>query len=273
MHAVLEPTSQAHGTQPGQTPSPGKYLYAIADCSEERAYDVSGIDGAAVHTVAHGPVAAVVSDCSRRKIRPERAHLAAHQEVLRRLMLDRTVLPVAFGIIADDLKAVRKMLALNQHAFLEQIERVAGRVEMGLRIVWDVPNIFEYFIDHHSDLRAARDRLLGGHREPRQEEKLELGQFFEQLLTEDRDTHFAAIEDVLAPCCDAIKRSPPRQVQEVVNLSLLVERNRQKELDEAVLAAARLFDNNFAFDVNGPWAPHNFVEMNLQLGHACHVGH
>jgi hypothetical protein len=59
----------------------------------------------------------------------------------------------------------------------------------------------------------------------------------------------------------------------VVNLSLLVERSRQKELDEAVLAAARLFDNNYAFDVNGPWAPHDFVEMNLQLGNANHVEH
>ena len=136
---------------------------------------------------------------------------------------------------------------------------------MGLRVIWDAPNIFEYFIDHHPDLRAARDRLLGGNREPRQEDKIELGQYFEQLLTEDRDAHFNKIEEVLAPCCDAIKRSPPRQVQEVVNLSLLVERSRQKDLDEAVLTAARLFDNNYAFDVNGPWAPHNFVEMNLQL--------
>jgi len=254
-------------------PSNGKYLYAIAAGSEEWTYDVTGIDRATVYGVTDGVVTAVVSDCSRRKIRPERAQLAAHQEILRRLMLDRTVLPVAFGIIADNLKAVRKMLSLNQPAFLEQIERVAGKVEMGLRVIWDVPNIFEYFIDLHPELRSARDRLLGGSREPRQEEKIELGRLFEQLLTEDRETHFSQIEEVLTPCCDAIKRAPPRQVQEVVNLSLLVERGRQKDLEEAVLTAARLFDNNYAFDVNGPWAPHNFVEMNLQLNHSDSVEH
>jgi hypothetical protein len=59
----------------------------------------------------------------------------------------------------------------------------------------------------------------------------------------------------------------------VVNLSLLVERERLKELDEAVLVAAKLFDNNYAFDVNGPWAPHNFVEMNLQLGSLHRLEH
>jgi hypothetical protein len=246
----------------------GKYLYAITGEARDRTYDVLGIDQEAVYSVAQGRVAAVVSNCSRDRIRPERSHLAAHKDVLRRLMLDSTVLPMAFGIIANDLRAVRRMLALNLEAFAEQLEQVAGKVEMGLRVVWDVPNIFEYFVDQHPDLRAARDRLLGGHREARQEEKLELGRFFEQLLTEDREARFSQIEEALAPCCDALKRSPPRQVQEVVNLSLLVERDRLKEFDEAVLAAARLFDNNFAFDVNGPWAPHNFVEMDLQLSNA-----
>ncbi|MEX2430456.1 MAG: GvpL/GvpF family gas vesicle protein, partial [Dehalococcoidia bacterium] len=88
-----------------KAPLPGQYIYAIAAGSPERRYDVTGIDGAPVHAVAKGPVAAIVSACVRRKIRPERAHLAAHQQVLRRLMLERTVLPMAFGIIADDLKA------------------------------------------------------------------------------------------------------------------------------------------------------------------------
>jgi hypothetical protein len=27
--------------------------------------------------------------------------------------------------------------------------------------------------------------------------------------------------------------------------------------------AAKHCDNNFAFDYNGPWAPHNFVEIDL----------
>jgi hypothetical protein len=58
-----------------------------------------------------------------------------------------------------------------------------------------------------------------------------------------------------------------------MNLSLLVERERQKELDDAILTAARLFDDNYAFDVNGPWAPHNFVEMNLQLGNSKRAEH
>jgi len=35
----------------------------------------------------------------------------------------------------------------NRRAFEEQLERVTGKVEMGLRVAWDVPNIFEYFVN------------------------------------------------------------------------------------------------------------------------------
>jgi hypothetical protein len=246
-------------------PPGGKYLYAITALGKDRTYEVAGMDGCAVYSISKDRVAAVVSDCARPRIRPERSNLAIHKEVLKRLMLDCTILPVAFGIIADDLKAVRRMLSQNQRAFLEQLERVAGKVEMGLRVTWDVPNIFEYFVDTHPELRAARDRLLGNRREPNQEEKIELGQLFDRTLNEDRDAHFEKLEEVLAPYCAEINRSPPRNVNEAVNLNCLVERRGQKQMEDAVFQAAALFDNNYAFDLNGPWAPHNFVEMDLKL--------
>jgi hypothetical protein len=172
---------------------------------------------------------------------------------------------MAFGTIAGDVKAVRRLLALNQEVILEQLERVAGKVEMGLRVKWDVPNIFEYFIDIHPELRVLRDRLLGNQREPRQEDRIELGQLFDRILNEDREAHSEKLEEALAPCCAEIKRSPLRNVNEVANLNCLAGRNEQMQLEGAVFQAAHLFDNNYAFDLNGPWAPHNFVEMDLKL--------
>ena len=250
---------------PSGPPRSGEYLYAIAALTKNRTFDVAGIDGGAVYLVRKGPVAAVVSDCARQKLRPERVHLAAHTEVLQRLMLESTVLPMAFGTIADDVKAVREMLSLNQEVFLEQLERVDGKVEMGLHVKWDVPNIFEYFVDIHPELRAARDRLLGTQREPRQEDKIELGQLFDRILNDDREAHSEKLEEALAPCCGEIKFSALRNVNELANLNCLVGRNDQKQLEETVFQAARLFDNNYAFDLNGPWAPHNFVEMDLKV--------
>jgi hypothetical protein len=180
-------------------------------------------------------------------------------------MRDSTILPMAFGTIAGGVQEVRRLLTLNQELFLQQLGRVAGKVEMGLRVKWDVPNIFEYFIGVHPELRVLRDHLLGNQREPRQEDKIQLGQSFERMLNEDRDGLAEKLEEKLAPYCAEIKRSPPRQANEVANLNLLAGRDQQAQLEEAVLQAAHLFDNNFAFDLNGPWAPHNFVEMDLDF--------
>lgn len=245
----------------------GRYLYAIIPGSEDRTFGAIGLDGEKVYTITNGRTAAVVSDLSintQTKIRPERRHLAAHQEVLKYIMQEVTPLPMAFGLIADGPKSIQKILSANKDAFMEQLNRVAGKVEMGLRVTWDVPNIFEYFIQIHPELRAARDRYFGTHREPTQEDKIEVGRMFDRILNEDREAHLERVEEILDPHCVEFKNNPPRNEQEVINLACLVGRDAHKDFEAGVFQAANLFDNNFAFDFNGPWAPHNFVELNLK---------
>jgi len=241
------------------------YIYAIVNGKFNLEYGPIGINDAPVYTISNKSVAAVVSETPLKKIRPERRNLAAHQAVLKRIMEQTTPLPVAFGIIANGAKAVEKLLTANKQAFLNQLKQVADKVEMGLRIVWDVPNIFEYFVHIHPELRAARDVLLGTNREPSQENKIEVGRLFDRLLNEDREEYAERIENILTPCCDDIKKNESRSEREALNLACLVGRDKQSKFETAVFEAARLFDNNFAFDYSGPWAPHNFVNIELQL--------
>ncbi len=251
---------------PGRTsPRSGRYLYAIVAGSGNRTYGACGIDGGEVYAISDGAVAAVVSDVPNENIRPERRHLAAAQQVLRRLLEETTPLPVSFGIIADSARAVEKILATNQLAFVEQLECVAGKVEMGLRVTWDVPNIFEYFVNTHPELKAARDRVLGRERQPTPEEKMELGRLFDRLLQEDRELYTDKVESVLSPYCSQTKTNKCRDEREVMNLACLVGNRARAEFEAGILKAAQLFDNSFAFNYNGPWAPYNFVTMNLML--------
>jgi hypothetical protein len=244
----------------------GKYLYAIVTAPGERTYDFTGIDGAPVYGIANGQVAAVVSDVLNDRIRPERRHLAAQQAVLKGLLSrSDAMLPMAFGIIADGPKAIQKILSRNHAAFLQQLQRVTGMVEMGLRVSLDVPNIFEYVVNTHPELRTARDRFLGPYRNPSQEDKIELGRLFDHLLNEDREAFTEKVEEILSGYCREIKRNKCRTESQVMSLACLVDRTGQERFEEGVFEAAKLFDNNFTFDYNGPWAPHNFVDLNLEL--------
>ncbi len=243
----------------------GKYLYAIIAGSEDMSCGPIGIDGGEVYSISNGRISAVVSDVPNEKIRPERRNIAAYQEVLKRLIKENTALPMCFGIIANGHKEVKNILTRNQETLLVQIRLVAGKVEMGLRVTWDVPNIFEYFVKTHSELKSARDRIFGSNREPTLEEKIEVGRMFERIHNKDRELYTEKVGGILVWHCFDIKKNKCRNEREVMNLACLIWREAQDDYEAAVFEAARLFDNNFAFDYNGPWAPHNFVDIDLKL--------
>ena len=113
-----------------------------------------GLASGEVCTIDQDGVAAVVSRVPSDRIRPERRNLAAHAAVLKALGDCTTVLPMSFGTIAASEQSIRDTLRRNQELFLVQLKRVAGRIEMGLRVEWDVPNVFEYFVTHNAELRA-----------------------------------------------------------------------------------------------------------------------
>jgi len=245
----------------------GKYLYAIIAAADAGAIsrDLRGIDEGKVFTVASGGVAAVVSGVQDKKMRPERRHLSAHHGVLRLLMETITPLPMAFGIIAGSTAAVKRVLGDRRQDFAANLKRVEGKVEMGLKVTWDVPNIFEYFVITHPELKALRDRFFGTHREPTQEQKIELGRTFDRLLNEDREAFTSQVSDVLSDYCSETKAGNCAKVNDVMNLACLVKRRELSRFEQGVFEAAEQFDNNFAFDFNGPWAPHNFVNINVKI--------
>lgn len=250
--------------RPATTPETGHYLYAIADALERPDFKDIGIDGAPVYVISQGSLAAVVSDIAEKRIRPERKNLVAHNIVVKRLMDETTVLPVAFGTIAESNKALLKILQENRLTFAEQLERVRGKVEMGLRVNLDVPNIFEYMVLRHQELADLRDEVIGKQHGPSQNDKIEMGRLFDHLLTQDREQHTEAVMEVLGSCSAEIVQNPTREEKEVMHLACLVPRDGQKNFEDGVFAAAKQFDNNFAFDFNGPWAPHHFVSIALQ---------
>lgn len=240
------------------------YLYAIIAGGQDRVWEECGIDRRKLYTIPAGHIAAVVSEVASDNVRPERARLAAHHGVLKKLLTETTPLPMSFGVVADNPAAVRRMLLRNQSVLLDQLRHVAGKVEMGLRVTWDVPNIFEYFVNTHPELRMARDTFLGSACEPTQEQKIEVGRMFDGLLHDDREAYSEVAIKTFASHGYEINQLKCRNEREVMNVACLVSRDAMSQFEADVFEVAKQFDNNFALDYNGPWAPHNFVNIDLE---------
>ena len=203
----------------------GLYLYAIAPAIDT--IDFCGINDASVDLVEDGDIAAVVSPVDCGKIRPQRKNLAAHQAVLKYLMSLTTPLPVKFGIIADDEQMVRKLLEHYQDSFSEQLAYFNNTVEMGLRLNWNVPNIFEYLVSTHAELQAVSERLSdNGNIASSRDEMIEVGYRFSQVLDSERQRHTETAQTVLSACCLDTKTNALRKENEVMNLACLVSKDK-----------------------------------------------
>ncbi len=242
----------------------GQYIYAITTDDVVIGEGLLGLGAEPVRRVASDGLVAIVSEMNRPKVRPERRNLAAHMQVIKKVMEDTTVLPLAFGMVAADLESVGALLRRNHDVLVEQLENVSGRVEMGLRIRWDVANVFDYFVANRPDLRAARDNL-GDVREASRDQRIALGRFFEEVINDERERIFDEVSTVFEGYGIVLHRNTPRDEKEALNLACLVDRSRPEDFDRAVGDAASNFDASYTFSVSGPWAPSSFVDFTLEV--------
>jgi len=252
----------ATGTTATET---GLYLYGITLHQGDVPVEVPGIENAEVEQIVEGSLAAIVTRVAVQKIRPQRSNLAAHHHVLRDVIDQRPVLPVAFGTIVSDENRLREVLRQNRDALVSQLLHLAGKVEMGLAVCWETANIFEFFVATHQELRGMRDRLFRPGRTPTFDEKVEMGQQFDSLLQESRRRHTDQLIAAISPFCVEVRSLDPGEEKMIVKLACLVEKNRRQQWEEGIETVARHFDNHYCFKYTGPWAPHNFADVNLEL--------
>jgi hypothetical protein len=113
------------------------YLYAITDRPEAPVPAQPGLEEATLWGIAYQDIVAIGSPFTAAAAAPTEANLWQHEAVVESLIADRAVLPVRFGAIFASETAVRAVLAAHYTNFLTSLDRVRGRVELGLRILWD----------------------------------------------------------------------------------------------------------------------------------------
>lgn len=242
----------------------GHYVYAFiraADADAVLALSLQGLNDCMPHVERFGDLAIVISDMAVGKIRPRRPLLAAHQNVVSEIAKRFDMLPVAFGLVADDMDSVESMLSSNTDLLLEQLERVAGKVEMGLCLTWTIENIYQFFSDRNEDLRSAREELAAG--TASHDLKVSVGRLFEQLLNAECEQHTQTVVQGLNEIDADIEIQSKRNEKDVVRLSCLIGRDEENAFAHVIHRIAEKFDDNFAFSFNGPWPPYSFVNVTV----------
>ena len=114
------------------------YLYAIVAGAEPLAEPLAGLADAPVTLLPYQQIAAAVSPVDLDRVKPEPEQLLRHEQLVEALMAQRSTLPVRFGTVLSSAEKVRETLAEHYAAYLADLQRLDGQVEIGLRVVWDV---------------------------------------------------------------------------------------------------------------------------------------
>ena len=243
----------------------GLYLYGVIDAQDGLDVSMPGIEGGDIETIEADGIAAVITRVGRQKMRPQRANLAAHNNLLRSLVEQQGVIPCAFGMVASSEEQLQAVLRANHDKLLGLLARLRGKVEMSLSVYWDTSNIFEFFVAGNQELKQMRDRVFRSGREPSMDERLELGKLFESLLQQCRERHTQQVIDTLSPYCAEIRAVDAGAEQMIMKLVCLVPSDGQDRFEEGIQEAARKFDDHYSFKYSGPWAPFDFVDVKLDL--------
>jgi hypothetical protein len=251
----------------------GRYLYGLIRATEDRDFGPVGLPivGAPtpVHTIRVGDIGAVVSNLpTKDRLLPLRRNLEPHNRVIRDIMNETTIIPMAFGQVARTEAEVVKALKGNLKTIDAELARLDGKVEMTLRVLWDVPNIFEYLVAEDPVLALARDEMFGRSSRPTQAEMIDMGKMFEERLAFARKRDTRRLVQIFKPHAAEVKENDPKDEKMVAHLSFLVRRDQMQTFEETLFQAASGFPDAYVFDYNGPWAPFSFVELDLRLDSA-----
>jgi hypothetical protein len=249
--------------------SGGTYLYAVVPKdSAPRNLGPIGLEQSEVQSIVRGKLAAVVSQVSKRdEVRPERALLSAHHEVLEEVIRKTpAILPVSFGTIADGSEEVEELLERYQSDLIDQIEKVRGRVEMGVRLRYATskPDLFEFLVSSSPELQQARNELVAAGPDATRDMKINVGQIADNVLGSLREEYAARIEQTVGNLASERVRKPPRKEIDFADVAFLIGHDDRKAFDDAVQRMSGLFPDSFLLSPSGPNAPYDFVNIHIQ---------
>jgi hypothetical protein len=202
----------------------GIYVYClIKSTGEKKIFGNIGFGGREVYTIDYKDFAPVISMAPLKKYDIEEEDIKVHQSVVRHVMNEHSVIPVAYGMVFKNKKIVFAAISVGYKAIKQAMQKVDNKIELGIKIVQpkDAPEWNGKTDELRLDFLESLKRVAAFSKE----RKL----FSERLLW---------------------------------NASFLVEREKTDAFSSAVEQLENKYDC-LKIQYSGPWPPYNFVDVNI----------
>lgn len=242
----------------------GLYIYCLIGTGETRNFGSIGIGdrGDPVTTISYRDLGAVVSSVSMDRYVVSSKTMLNHEKVIESVMKDYTVLPVRFYNVAPHAEGVRTLLRKRYTEFKKLLRELDHKVELGLKALWkNMEAIFKEIAEENAEIKAARDKGIAPSAGEASQNKGALGEIVKLALESKkaREREILLLPLRRIPSAFCLNRTYGDDM--IMNAAFLVDRDWEKEFDNAVKKLASGYGDRIEFKYVGPAPPYSFVNI------------
>ncbi|MBU4466592.1 GvpL/GvpF family gas vesicle protein [Patescibacteria group bacterium] len=192
--------------------------------------------------------------------------IAAHDQVNSSLMKKHDVIPMRFGMVAENTEEIRHILAKAYIQFKTALEKIAGKAEFVVQVFWNEKNILEKIVKENPEIQKlkketeSKGKILGF------ASKMKLGRAIFEALESCRKEYTADILRHLASFFPDFSASKLLDKEMIMNYSFLINKTEESALELQLNKLAEKYKDALKFKYIGPMAPYSFAVINLSVG-------
>lgn len=244
-----------------------QYVYAVVPAISADPPAEAGIDGGPIGLIRHGSVAALATPVDSDRVRPSRANLNAHQQVVGAAHKRGPVLPVRFGTVMPDAAAVaEELLEPGADRFESMLAEFEGKDEFRVKCRYLPDVALREVVQRSKPVQRLRARMRSAGSGARQAEQVRLGELvmagLEQIREEDGD----AVLNALAPHILAWEPADDKAEDVPFHAAVLVDRPRIGELEQLLERIAAEQQDRMQVELIGPLPLWDFSRVSAGVG-------
>jgi hypothetical protein len=241
------------------------YVYGIVPADIEVEPDVRGVGDPPdrVRMIRHGRIAALVSSVAADHTLGSPEDLGAHAWLLDSAAAQAPVLPLRFGAVVTDERAVEEeLLGRNHDSFKAALDELEGHAEFVVKGRYVHEAILREVLAENAEAQQLRQLISDKPADATRPDRIALGELVQNAVGAKRDIDTARVADALAglgPVARVTVR-PPTHEEDAAHVACLAETVGQAEIEQVVDELAGQWDGRVTLRVLGPLAAYDFVD-------------
>lgn len=236
------------------------HIYGVTDTSVEIPEDRKGRSKRPLRHVDGDDLRVIVSDVEADS-RVLRDDLLAHAHTLEAMAQRGTVLPMQFGVEMPDDETVRlEVIESRGDEIRPLLERFRGLIQLTVSVDLNEQEALKETLRRDPDLVALRDHAQRAAPQDRHPAEVRLGEAIAGSLERMRVEVGDGVADRIAPTARAVSFGEVRGALQAAEVFLLVERDRQSELDAEVTTLREDLAPLASVRYVGPQPPYAFLD-------------